>query len=255
MGTKKSLFLKQDFNKSMSEKGSFPLGLDFFSYFVHELKTPLTHLKLQVDHLRKDPSLTKQKIDEMEQALQNVFKFIEDSLDIQNLENRPSLQLKWTSLRSIIHKTEQKLAPQMKQKEIQLFLHLKEDFEVNVDPLWMEVAVDNLLLNAIQHSPQKSTIEVEVNTTSDKELKVSIVDQGEGVCENKKDEVFKCFHLHRKPRGLFKGTGLGTFIAKSIVECHSGKIGFENRNDSHMTGCAFYFILPQFKKVLFQEAS
>ncbi|MFN2389655.1 MAG: ATP-binding protein [Actinomycetota bacterium] len=102
----------------------------------------------------------------------------------------------------------------------------------------------NLLLNAIRYSPAGSSVRVraEVSTNgTGSEVRVSVEDEGIGVPPEHCERVFSKFAMLPRPEGVEKGTGLGLFITKGIVEAHGGRIWCESKAGS---GATFHFTLP-----------
>jgi K+-sensing histidine kinase KdpD len=99
--------------------------------------------------------------------------------------------------------------------------------------------VINLLENAIKFSPNRSTIQVGVKKESENIL-VWVEDQGNGIPENTKDEIFEKF-IRLKQNYPVKGLGLGLAFCKLAVQAHGGTIWVENIPQA---GSRFVFSLP-----------
>jgi PAS domain S-box-containing protein len=106
----------------------------------------------------------------------------------------------------------------------------------------LEEVLVNLVENAIKYSPKGGQVEISARTTSD-EVIVSITDEGIGVAEEDRDRLFERFsRLDSRLVRQMKGTGLGLFICKSIVEAHGGRIWAEQASGG---GSRFSFSLPR----------
>ena len=103
----------------------------------------------------------------------------------------------------------------------------------------IEQVVSNLLDNAIKYSPTGSEIKV-VLVHEEEQLRVSIIDHGEGLPGEDIDHVFDRFYRLQRDSGI-GGTGLGLSISKGIIEAHGGRIWAENRPEG---GAVFSFTLP-----------
>jgi len=105
----------------------------------------------------------------------------------------------------------------------------------------MKQVIDNLLSNAAKYSPAGSTITVELHA-QDGQCGFSVIDQGPGIPENERGQLFKDFgRLSTTPTGGETSTGLGLVICRRIVEAHGGAISVENLPGR---GCAFRVMLP-----------
>ena len=146
------------------------------------------------------------------------------------------------SLPQMIDQVLLKLMPQIEDKKIQI----KKDFPSqlplvlgNMDRI--EQVLINLLSNALLFSPPESTVEIKV-WEEEKEVAVSIKDQGEGIPEKDIPHLFERFYRVEKSRSREKGgTGLGLAIAKQIIENHGGTIKVESQLQE---GTVFTFTLP-----------
>jgi signal transduction histidine kinase len=106
----------------------------------------------------------------------------------------------------------------------------------------LEEVLVNLVENAIKYSPRGGQVEITARTTSD-EVIVSVTDEGIGVPEKDRDRIFERFsRLDSRLVRQMKGTGLGLFICKSIVEAHGGRIWAEQASGG---GSRFSFSLPR----------
>ena len=232
-------------NKPSKEK--FPLGLDFFSFFVHELKSPLMSLKLQLDDLamHSQKKEFKEAVSAMETDLDRLFRFIHDALEMKESEKEGDLSLQWTNWQGLLTKNVEKFEKWLFNEDLKIENNTESaPIEVFLDPKWADSVISNLLVNAIQHSPRGSNIHLNTKLKKDGSIVFSISDEGKGLEPGMEDKVFHRFQSHRKswPDSVFKGTGLGLFISKAIMEKHRGKIGVFSRRKS---GCTFYVSFPQ----------
>ena len=99
----------------------------------------------------------------------------------------------------------------------------------------------NLLTNAIRYSPEGTAVRVSARQVPDEGMvEVSVVDEGIGITEQDQDRIFSKFSMLPKPGWVKKGTGLGLFITKGIVEAHGGRIWVESEQGK---GSTFAFTL------------
>lgn len=239
-----------------NQKEKFPLGLDFFSFFVHELKSPLMSLKFQFDDLAmlsKKGEFT-DVINSMEKDLDRLFRFIHDALEMKEIENEIPLKMKWELWHDILKRNIDKFEKWLFNEQMEIKVDENKNTEVFLDSRWMDSVISNLLVNAIQHSPRGSEIRIEANLQENGNFLFSITDQGQGLNEGTEDKIFHRFYNTRKswPDSLIKGTGLGLFISKSIIEGHGGSIGVQSNKTK---GCTFYFTLPQGRSMSIKQAS
>ena len=238
-----------------NSKEEFPLGLDFFSLFVHELKSPLMSLNFQLENL--DPQL---KTKESKNILRNInkdmirlFQFVEDGLNMKELEQDFPLNLKWQVWSDVLKSIQEEMSAWISHKKIHIAIAEPFPLQSYVDSKWMRIVLKNLLLNAIQHSPENSNIQIQTQMQKNQDLFFSIKDEGTGVPDHLKDKVFHRFQsLNFATKSELKGTGLGLYLSKWIVEKHGGKIQLLSSNSK---GSVFAFTLPKACKQLLEEAS
>ena len=237
-------------------KEQFPLGLDFFSLFVHELKSPLMSLKFKLDRLKSENSSEK-SIDSLQLDIQRLFQFIEDGVHTKKLENPLELNQDWALWSDVVKQSLYSLQEWINHKEI--LVHYEESAPVQsyVDKRWMQVVISNLLINAIQHAPEKSSLWLKTQVNENQELLFYIKDEGPGVSEEMKDKLFHRFQTARPVTSNYvKGTGLGLYIVRSLVEKHKGEVGVQSSSiQSSSRGCTFYIRLPKARPETSQVAS
>lgn len=100
----------------------------------------------------------------------------------------------------------------------------------------------NLMTNATRYSPEGTSIKITVRRhDSDSEVLVTVADEGIGIPPRDKERIFEKFSMLPKPGWIKKGTGLGLFITKGIIDAHGGRIWVESELGS---GSQFHFTLP-----------
>jgi two-component system phosphate regulon sensor histidine kinase PhoR len=109
------------------------------------------------------------------------------------------------------------------------------------DPDRLRQVLINLMTNATRYSPQRTTVTITA-TQRDDDVAVSIKDEGIGIAPEDSDRVFEKFSVIDKPSWVQKGTGLGLYITKGIVDAHGGSLGVESEPGK---GTTFTFTLKQ----------
>ena len=157
----------------------------------------------------------------------------EDILDVTKIESQSSLQL---------HKEQFNLNEMIlniieeSRETTKMQLVSKEDIFLNADKSRISQVISNLLNNAIKFTNKHGIIIITAEQ-KDSRVTVSVKDTGTGIDPDIMPRLFTKFATKSE-----KGTGLGLFISKSIVEAHGGKIWAENNADGK--GTTFYFNLP-----------
>ena len=234
--------------KELSSQNTINLSpIDFVS---HELKTPLSTLKLNIEILKKQAHPEQKKwLNIMETETNWMIQFISDTLDLSQFRQKALFRprrLNWEkwifNLKISFEKQEYFWSPQIKWFQKPSFKPRASAIEVLIDPLYMRQALLNLIINAVTHSPENSLVEIFWHTASKNNLKVCVADQGEGIKNpHKIFEPFQTDHV-RPSKGGIKGSGLGLTISKQIITAHGGLMYAQNRPEGK--GVIFTFTLP-----------
>jgi signal transduction histidine kinase len=156
----------------------------------------------------------------------------------KNLQERNSVYVE-----DIIQPVVNNYQEEMKMKGINFeFEKPRENLpKITADDKKMKLVFQNLFDNAIKYTPMGGKIKA-VLSQKGKEIEFQLQDSGIGIPENQKDRMFNEFFRGRNAaRTGVEGSGLGLFIAKSVVESHGGKIWFESEENK---GTTFHVILP-----------
>jgi two-component system sensor histidine kinase VicK len=118
---------------------------------------------------------------------------------------------------------------------------IEPDIYAVIEVEGMEMALRNLLENALLYSPVSPEIRVALRR-SGRQCLLEFQDNGKGLNKNELDPIFEMFYRVRTPGENIRGTGLGLYIVKSVVNAHGGKISVESEGPGK--GCTFRITLP-----------
>jgi signal transduction histidine kinase len=227
---------------------------EFVSMVSHELKTPLTPLKMYVEmFLKKNRMgvLNEKQLKAMRMIQKSASKLellINDIFDVYKLDiSRLRLNKEPIKVARLIQQNISQLAPLTEDKKIGIrpeIISPSGNVSVLCDPQRIEQVIANLVKNSVDFVPDKGgriTIRAETNETH-RNVTFSIQDNGIGIPLEKMDNLFKTFYqvdtsLTRK----HGGTGLGLVICKGIIESHGGKIWIDK---NYTQGTSISFTLP-----------
>lgn len=179
----------------------------------HDLRTPLTRLKLQLALLEGGADVEAMKSD-----IQEMEKMIEGYLDF--LRGQEDEQATLTDIGALFEKT----LEQMKGDTLRISSHIEPEIKAVIRPMAFERAIVNLLSNARKYADH---VWVAASKTEEM-LKIDIEDNGPGLSEELYEDVFRPFYRVDSSRNAETGgTGLGLAIVKDIVHSHGGKIWLE----------------------------
>jgi len=227
---------------------------EFLSMVSHELKTPLTPLKMYAEILLKTNRfgvLNEKQLKAVKMILNNVSKLellINDIFDVYKLDiGRLKLNKKSIEVTRLVQENVAELEPITDDKQIEFKAEIippSDKVNVLCDQKRIEQVIANLVKNSIDFVPKtggRITIRAETDETT-QNVTFTVEDNGIGIPVDKMDNLFKTFYqvdtsLTRK----HGGTGLGLVICKGIIENHGGNLWID-RNYTH--GTSIKFTLP-----------
>jgi len=108
------------------------------------------------------------------------------------------------------------------------------------DERWLSQALDNLVRNAVNYSPDGGTVSIDISR-SEAYVCLTVADEGPGIAAGDAPKIFQSFYRGGPAVGSRKGTGLGLALAKAIIERHDGDIKLKSSNEK---GSIFAIELP-----------
>lgn len=224
------------------------MKLDFVSMAAHELRTPLTAIRgyaslLEMQFGRMLDAGGKELINRLLISSENLGNLIDNLLNVSRIErNNFSVDTKPVDLTESIKSVVDGLKQQAYTQNQKLTLLIPDKLPITMaDSFRITQVLVNLVANAINYTPGGGSITV-VAETKNNFLQVSVSDTGEGIPKEALPKLFtKFFRVSGALEQGSKGTGLGLFISKSIIEMHKGKIWVESEAGK---GSTFTFILP-----------
>jgi signal transduction histidine kinase len=168
-------------------------------------------------------------------------RLIEDLLDVVRIEKgRFSIQPAEHDLAALLEQALHDVEAPAQAKAVQLHCTRPQgDYGLRCDGARVSQVLANLLGNAVKFSPEGAVVEVELQPGAT-HLAVKVTDRGPGIAESDLPRVFTRYWQAKET--AYKGTGLGLFIAKGIVEAHGGRIDVHSRPGQ---GATFTVVLPR----------
>jgi two-component system phosphate regulon sensor histidine kinase PhoR len=224
------------------------LRRDFAANVSHELRTPITTIKGFVETLL-DGALDSRE--DAERFLRIVRKdadrlesLVADLLALAGLERDeegPAMQRSRLPLAPVLAEAVASYKPKADAKQMAVTVICGETVAAEINPGLFQQAVGNLLDNAIAYSPPGTTVRVTA-TRGERDVRVSVSDQGRGIPPEHVGRIFERFYRVDKARSRDAGgTGLGLAIAKHVVQAHKGRIEVDSAVGE---GSTFTIVLP-----------
>ncbi|WP_157471697.1 PAS domain S-box protein [Gilvimarinus agarilyticus] len=226
---------------------------EFIATVSHELRTPLTAISgslrlLDSGVLAQLPESIKKLVQVAHNNSDRLLALINDLLDIEKLvAGKVRLKLEPLAVVRLLQESIENNASYAEQFNVRLRLDTSsltlspEQYLIYADSQRIAQVVTNLISNAAKFSYSGGEVVVQMQEQQG-ELIISVVDQGEGVADDFRHQVFEKFSQADSSSTKGKGgTGLGLAISKEIIDKHGGRIGFESK-EGH--GSRFFFALP-----------
>ena len=219
--------------KSVAEKANRSKS-EFLSSMSHELRSPLNAIlgfaQLMESGSPLPTSDQKASIDQILKAGWYLLELINEILDLALIESgRLSLSLEPMSLIDVMHECQAMIEPQAQKSSIRLsFPHFRIPIFIHADRTRVKQVLINLLSNAIKYNRGQGAVEVTCSASSEKRIRISVHDTGEGLSPEKLAQLFEPFNRLGQESGAEQGTGIGLVMSKRLVELMGGEIGVES---------------------------
>jgi len=222
------------------------LKSEFLAFASHQVKAPMAVVKgyaeLIADGIENVPEQAKDFAKKIKESVDNLLVLIEEFMDYRRIEEgKIELNLEEVEIVSFVRKIAENLRPLAEKKKLQLIFEnsLVEGF-VKVDKVRFSQVVQNLIDNSIKYT-QEGFVKVYIEKKQNDAI-ICVSDSGVGMSKEFQQKLFGQFVRDESVKKEFRGTGLGLYIAKYIVEAHHGKIWAES--DGLGKGSKFYIAIP-----------
>ena len=219
---------------------------DLIAAVSHDLRTPLTSLRLLADAIEDDlvdPDTRRRYLEQMSVHIRTLSALIEDLFELSRLE---AGDIQWSMqqvrLDELVEETVEAMRPAADAKRVAVQAAVNGELApARANPEKLQRVLFNLIQNAIRHTPADGSVTVAAEVNG-RQVEIEVADTGDGVAPSDREHVFEPFF--RGGDGAARsgeGTGLGLTICRAIVEAHGGEIWLAESP----TGTRVRFSLPQ----------
>lgn len=220
---------------------------DFVSNISHELKTPLAVISSQIEMLEylTEKSEREYYYTSIQEEIAKMSEMVGNLLDITAIEhNMGHVEKKKMLLNESVGYMLLKYDALFQRKHICVETEMEEDCNIWGDKEYIEQAVSNYIMNALQHTDSGKRIKITLKKSIE-DIHFTVYNQGEQILQEDIEKIWKSFYVaeqeEEKEENGLAHTGLGLYIVKSVIEMHNGKCGVRNLDG----GVEFWFSLPK----------
>ena len=220
---------------------------NLLSTVSHEIKTPLTGIRMVLHLLLEERS---GQLDEIQRLMvssanedcERLLATLNNLLDLSRAESGAThLSRVPLNVMDNVARAAKLYTSVASAKQIEIRIDGGEEGfpEISADPIRFDEVLNNLVSNAVKHSPDGGEILLRVSKPDAEHIRISVIDQGPGVPEASQSRIFERFY--RAPGQDVEGVGLGLFISREIMRAHEGRIGLRERSENQTE---FYIDVP-----------
>lgn len=219
------------------------MKMEFLSAISHELRTPITPIKAQLQRMLSTDLEKKEQTNSLEIALRNTIRMdrlIQDLLEISRIKSgKFNIFKRKENLNEIISEAITDLNSFAKERNAVITFERGEIPRTNIDKDRILEVIINIIDNAIRYGKGKISIETK---KEGKDVLIKIKDNGTGIAKSEIVNIFTPFYKGKRLKEQkYEGTGLGLSICRGIIEAHNGKIWLESQIGK---GTTFFIKMP-----------
>ena len=209
---------------------------EFVSNVSHELKTPLTSVKLLADSLISQNNapveIYKDFMNDIVEEIDRENKIINDLLSLVKMDKKSmDLNIEQVDVNALIESVFKRLLPIAQKSKVDLIFETVRQVTAELDEVKFTLAITNLIENGIKYNHEEGYVKVNLDADY-QNFTVTVSDSGIGIPEEDQKNIFERFYRVDKSHSReIGGTGLGLSITKSAILMHRGSIKVESEED------------------------
>lgn len=213
---------------------------EFVSNVSHELKTPLTSIKILADSLVMQPDappeVYREFLGDINAEIDRENRIITDLLELVKLDRKNGeMHIATVSINELLEILMKRIKPIAQASNVDLIYESYRKVDAEVDEVKLMLAISNLIENAVKYNKEGGWVKV-ILDSDHKYFSITVSDNGIGIPEESQKLIFDRFYRVDKMRARKTGgTGLGLSITKSIVLMHNGQLKVESKEGEGTT--------------------
>jgi two-component system sensor histidine kinase CreC len=204
---------------------------EYVQTLTHELKSPLSAIRGAAELLQEGMPREQQArfIANIRNETERIARIVDRMLELARLENRrASPEMETVELNAIVRTVVESHEPLRSGKEVRMEIDMPDPLTLEGNPFLLHQALENLVLNAIEFSPERGTVRVSAAVEWDR-VTVAVTDEGPGIPDFALDRIFERFYSLGRPGTGRKSTGLGLNFVREVAKSHGGTVRVANR--------------------------
>lgn len=229
-GFKEMRALTENYNDTMNKLAVLDsTRQEFVSNVSHELKTPITSMKVLAESLiqneEADLPMYKEFMSDISEEIERESKIISDLLTLVKMDKKSAeMNIEEVDINALLEIILKRVIPIANSRGIEITYESYREVKADVDEVKLSLALTNIIENAVKYNVDNGWVKVTLNADH-KYFYIKVADSGVGIPDDCKEQVFERFYRVDKARSRDTGgTGLGLAITKNVILMHKGTI-------------------------------
>ncbi len=234
---------RQQLRQNMQQERAEKMRKDFMAKISHEIKTPLAVISSQSEMLENVEGERRQYyLASIQEEVEKISGMVSNLLDVSYMEHHMEGMLQKTlDMKEVMEYILLKYDGLVKKKHLHMETFLEEGCLVYGDREYIEQAVNNYMMNAIEYMEMGGNLRVTLKKQK-KDIRVGVYNSGRQILPEDMERIWSGFYTTKqKDSNAFSHVGLGLYIVQNVVTMQNGKCGAQNMPD----GVEFWFTLPR----------
>ena len=213
---------------------------EFVSNVSHELKTPITSIRVLADSLMSmeevPVELYREFMTVISDEIDRESKIIDDLLSLVKMDKAAAeLNIAQVDINALVQQILKRLRPIAKKRNVELIYESIREVTADVDEVKLSLAINNLVENAVKYNIENGWVRVTLDADH-KFFYIKVADSGIGIPEEYQEHIFERFYRVDKARSRETGgTGLGLSITRNVILMHHGAIRLSSKEGEGST--------------------